>query len=173
MFSLRDKVALVTGASQGIGRATALALAEAGAKVGVAARSADKLASLVSEIEGAGGEALAVPMSWKLVTMPMRESVFRVDSTVAKRPTPAQLEKAPSVDQIRVGSPALQPPTGFQFYRWQVLRCPERGHLLRYICLRWRDQPIAWLSVAQPVAKVKPNLVIALRLGTTPRPSQS
>src|SRR4029077_19479093 len=62
MFSLRDKVALVTGASQGIGRATALALAEAGAKVGVAARSADKLASLVSEIEGAGGEALAVPM---------------------------------------------------------------------------------------------------------------
>src|ERR1700740_1262585 len=62
MFSLRDKVALVTGASQGIGRATALALAEAGAKVGVAARSADKLASLVSEIEGAGGESLAVPM---------------------------------------------------------------------------------------------------------------
>src|SRR6201987_1702863 len=62
MFSLRDKVALVTGASQGNGRTTALALAEAGAKVGVAARSADKLASLVSEIEGAGGEALAVPM---------------------------------------------------------------------------------------------------------------
>ena len=62
MFSLKDKVALVTGASQGIGRATALALAEAGAKVGVAARSADKLASLVAEIEGAGGAALAVPM---------------------------------------------------------------------------------------------------------------
>jgi 3-oxoacyl-[acyl-carrier protein] reductase len=62
MFSLKDKVALVTGASQGIGRATALALAEAGAKVAVAARSADKLASLVSEIEAKGGEALAVPM---------------------------------------------------------------------------------------------------------------
>ena len=62
MFSLKDKVALVTGASQGIGRATSLALAEAGAKVAVAARSADKLASLVAEIEGAGGEALAVPM---------------------------------------------------------------------------------------------------------------
>ena len=62
MFSLKEKVALVTGASQGIGRATALVLAEAGAKVGVAARSADKLASLVSEIEGAGGAALAVPM---------------------------------------------------------------------------------------------------------------
>ena len=62
MFSLKEKVALVTGASQGIGRATALALAEAGAKIGVAARSADKLVSLVSEIEGAGGAALAVPM---------------------------------------------------------------------------------------------------------------
>ncbi|MGA2508658.1 MAG: 3-oxoacyl-[acyl-carrier-protein] reductase [Candidatus Acidiferrales bacterium] len=62
MFSLKDKVALVTGASQGIGRATSLALSEAGAKVAVAARSADKLASLVAEIEAAGGAALAVPM---------------------------------------------------------------------------------------------------------------
>ena len=62
MFSLKDKVALVTGASQGIGRATARALAEAGAKVAAAARNADKLASLVAEIEAAGGEALAVPM---------------------------------------------------------------------------------------------------------------
>jgi 3-oxoacyl-[acyl-carrier protein] reductase len=62
MFSLKDKVALVTGASQGIGRATALALAEAGAKVAVAARSADKLASLVSEIEAGGGEGLLVTM---------------------------------------------------------------------------------------------------------------
>jgi 3-oxoacyl-[acyl-carrier protein] reductase len=62
MFSLKDKVALVTGASQGIGRATSVALAGAGAKVAVAARTADKLASLVAEIEAAGGEALAVPM---------------------------------------------------------------------------------------------------------------
>jgi 3-oxoacyl-[acyl-carrier protein] reductase len=62
MFSLKDKVALVTGASQGIGRATALALAGAGAKVAVAARNTEKLASLVAEIQAAGGEALAVPM---------------------------------------------------------------------------------------------------------------
>jgi len=62
MFSLKDKVALVTGASQGIGRATSLALAEAGAKVAVAARNAEKLASLVVEITAARGEALAVPM---------------------------------------------------------------------------------------------------------------
>lgn len=62
MFSLMDKVALVTGASQGIGRATSLTLAEAGAKVAIAARSVDKLASLVREIEAAAGAALAVPM---------------------------------------------------------------------------------------------------------------
>src|SRR6202451_3016305 len=62
MFSLKDKFALVTGASQGIGRATALALAEAGAKVAIAARKTEKLASLAAEIAAAGGEALAVPM---------------------------------------------------------------------------------------------------------------
>ncbi len=62
MFSLKDKVALVTGASQGIGRTTSLALAEAGAKIAVAARSADKLGALVLEISSAGGESLAVPM---------------------------------------------------------------------------------------------------------------
>jgi len=52
----------VTGASQGIGRATALALAQAGARVAAAARSAEKLASVVAEIEAAGGEAVAIPM---------------------------------------------------------------------------------------------------------------
>jgi 3-oxoacyl-[acyl-carrier protein] reductase len=62
MFSLKDKVALVTGASQGIGRATALALAEVGAKVAIAARNTEKLASVAAEVAAAGGEALAVPM---------------------------------------------------------------------------------------------------------------
>jgi 3-oxoacyl-[acyl-carrier protein] reductase len=62
MFSLKDKVALVTGASQGIGRDTALALAEAGAKVAVAARSEEKLAALVADIAAAGGTAFAVKM---------------------------------------------------------------------------------------------------------------
>jgi 3-oxoacyl-[acyl-carrier protein] reductase len=63
MFSLKDKVALVTGASQGIGRDTALALAEAGAKVAVAARNEEKLKALVNEIVGReAGQALAVKM---------------------------------------------------------------------------------------------------------------
>jgi 3-oxoacyl-[acyl-carrier protein] reductase len=62
MFSLKDKVAVVTGASQGIGRETALALAEAGAKVVVAARSDEKLQALVADINAAGGCAFAVRM---------------------------------------------------------------------------------------------------------------
>jgi 3-oxoacyl-[acyl-carrier protein] reductase len=62
MFSLKEKVALVTGASQGIGRAIALALAESGAKVAIAARNTEKLASLADEIAQKGSEVLAVPM---------------------------------------------------------------------------------------------------------------
>jgi 3-oxoacyl-[acyl-carrier protein] reductase len=62
MFSLKDKVALVTGASQGIGRATARALSEAGAKVAVAARNEQQLSALAAEIASAGGEAFAVPI---------------------------------------------------------------------------------------------------------------
>lgn len=62
MFSLKDKVALLTGASQGIGRETALALAEAGAKVVAAARSEERLVALKNEIIAVGGEALAIKM---------------------------------------------------------------------------------------------------------------
>src|SRR5258707_12499918 len=62
MFNLKDKVAVVTGASQGIGRDTARALAEAGAKVAVAARNEEKLAELVQEIIVKVCEAFAVKM---------------------------------------------------------------------------------------------------------------
>jgi 3-oxoacyl-[acyl-carrier protein] reductase len=62
VFSLTNKVALITGASQGIGRDTALALAQAGAKVAVAARNEEKLATLVNEITATGAEALAIKM---------------------------------------------------------------------------------------------------------------
>ena len=58
---LRDKVAVVTGASRGIGAATAVTLAQAGASVVVTARSAGDLAALVERLEHMGGPALAVP----------------------------------------------------------------------------------------------------------------
>lgn len=61
MNSLQDKVAIVTGASRGIGRATALALASEGAKVAVNyANSSGAADAVVAEIAGQGGEALAL-----------------------------------------------------------------------------------------------------------------
>ena len=62
MFRLDGKTALVTGASQGIGRAVAALLAKQGARVIVAARSADKLESLAQEIGAAGGQAYALAL---------------------------------------------------------------------------------------------------------------
>jgi len=58
-MSLSGRVAFVTGASQGIGRACALKLATAGAAVAVAARNQEKLNELVHEIAGTGGKAAA------------------------------------------------------------------------------------------------------------------
>ena len=62
MISLDGRVAMVTGASQGIGRACAVALAKAGAQVALAARNASKLAEVAAEIEAAGGKAMAFEM---------------------------------------------------------------------------------------------------------------
>ena len=62
MASLEGRVALVTGASQGIGRACALELAAAGASIAAAARNEEKLAQLVGEITSRGGQAAAFKM---------------------------------------------------------------------------------------------------------------
>jgi 3-oxoacyl-[acyl-carrier protein] reductase len=61
-MSLSGRVALVTGASQGIGRACALKLAQSGATVAVAARNQEKLNELVGEIAASGGKAAAFPV---------------------------------------------------------------------------------------------------------------
>jgi 3-oxoacyl-[acyl-carrier protein] reductase len=62
MAGVSGRVAFVTGASQGIGRACALALAEGGASVALAARNQEKLAAVVKEIEAMGAQAAAFPM---------------------------------------------------------------------------------------------------------------
>ena len=62
MAGVAGHVALVTGASQGIGRACALALAEGGATVALAARNQEKLAQVAGEIEAKGGQAAVFPM---------------------------------------------------------------------------------------------------------------
>ena len=59
--SLRGKIAIVTGASRGIGAATARAFADAGAAVALAARSEHELTELAAAIDAAGGRAIAVP----------------------------------------------------------------------------------------------------------------
>lgn len=61
MSSLANRVAIVTGASSGIGKATAEALAQDGTTVVLAARRADELEALADRIESAGGHALVVP----------------------------------------------------------------------------------------------------------------
>ncbi|HMJ16160.1 MAG TPA: SDR family NAD(P)-dependent oxidoreductase, partial [Polyangiaceae bacterium] len=60
-FRMPEHVAIVTGASSGIGRACALAFAEVGARVVCAARGPERLERVVEQIRAQGGTALAVP----------------------------------------------------------------------------------------------------------------
>jgi 7-alpha-hydroxysteroid dehydrogenase len=60
-FRLDDQVAVVTGAGRGIGAASALALAEAGADVVISSRTADQLEAVAAQVEAVGRRALVVP----------------------------------------------------------------------------------------------------------------
>ena len=77
---IRDKVALVTGASQGLGKALALAYAREGAKLVINARSEEKLHPVAEEAERLGAEVLAVPAD-----VADSESVDRLVSQAADR----------------------------------------------------------------------------------------
>lgn len=60
-FSLKDKVAVITGSSKGIGRASAECMAALGAKVVISSRKADACEEVASAIRKAGGEAIVIP----------------------------------------------------------------------------------------------------------------
>jgi len=76
-MELDDRVALVTGAGSGIGKAAALLLARAGAKIGALGRTEDELRETVEEIEAAGGQAMAL-LADVADPAAMREAVERL-----------------------------------------------------------------------------------------------
>ena len=79
-MSIKNKVVIITGASSGIGKATALLLAESGAKVVLAARNQEKLEKVVNEIKERNGEAV-----YKVTDVSKREEVKSlVDFAISK-----------------------------------------------------------------------------------------
>jgi 3-oxoacyl-[acyl-carrier protein] reductase len=101
MFRLEGRTALVTGASQGIGEAIALALAAAGARVVVAARNEEKLATVAARIGEAGGAAqplaldlaaagalgerlATLPADWKEIDVLVNNAGITADGLLAR-----------------------------------------------------------------------------------------
>ena len=80
MQRLQDRIAIVTGGGQSIGRATARMFAREGARVAIAARSEDRLENVKREIEDEGGDVLAVPTDVRL-----EDQVKRLVDATAER----------------------------------------------------------------------------------------
>ena len=105
-FRLDGKTALITGASSGIGRAAAVALAEVGAHVTVAARRADALDQLVAELQDAGHSARAqvmdvanIPETQQLVSELGPFDILLNSAGLARR-SPAVYTKEPDFDAV-------------------------------------------------------------------------
>jgi len=81
---VQDKVVIVTGASRGIGRATALAMAAAGARVVVAARTADQLRTLADEIEAQTGRPALVAVTDVAVEAEVAHTVAQAEEAFGR-----------------------------------------------------------------------------------------
>lgn len=112
IFSLKDKVAIVTGASRGIGRAIALGFAGAGADVAVAARSEGDLETLAKEIDALGRRALVVPTD-----VTQRDALENLVST-----TVGQLGKLDILVNNAGGSNFMAPLVSLRPAGWDKLR---------------------------------------------------
>jgi 2-deoxy-D-gluconate 3-dehydrogenase len=82
-FGLEDQIAIVTGASQGIGRTLAIALAQAGADVALVSRTRSDLETVAKEIEAAGRNALVIPADIQDVSQ-IRKTVDAVHTTFGR-----------------------------------------------------------------------------------------
>jgi 2-deoxy-D-gluconate 3-dehydrogenase len=82
-FGLENQIAIVTGASQGIGRTLAIALAQAGADVALVSRTRADLETVAKEIEAAGRQALVIPTDIQDVSR-IRKMVDTVHTTFGK-----------------------------------------------------------------------------------------
>mgnify|MGYP003990572529 FL=1 len=117
-YNLNGKVALVTGASSGLGRQAAIALAGAGAQVAVTARRTDRLDTLAAEIAAAGGQATAFALDVRdpvgiervvadieTVMGPIEILVNNAGVSVVKRPEDFTVEDYDYIHETNVKGP--------------------------------------------------------------------